>query len=150
MSWHERMRRLTTLAPWTALLLAIGCGGGGDKNPTGPGGGSAELKLASIGRIMLPADAQLEDCALTRFYGGRIELDQQSGHWLIHLDVHDANYGDWGYGDEGQLEVDGTTTWFDSQISGVSYQGTMTGSQVTIMYDWCFNGVPDMQLVFDR
>ena len=39
---------------------------------------------------------------------------------------------------------------FDSQISGSSYQGTVDGGEVTIMYDWCYNGVPDVQLVFDQ
>ena len=39
MRWTEKMRRLTKLSPWTALLVAaVGCGGG-DKSPTGPQGG---------------------------------------------------------------------------------------------------------------
>jgi hypothetical protein len=40
--------------------------------------------------------------------------------------------------------------WFDSQISGTSYAGTVNGTEVKIMYDWCYNGVPDVQLVFAR
>ena len=78
-----------------------------------------------------------------------IRLDQASGQWQIALQVHDAS-GDWGYRDEGQAEVDGETVWFDSQISGTSYAGTVSGTEVKIMYDWCYNGVPDVQLVFAR
>jgi len=123
MSWSERIRGLSALSPWTALLMAaIGCGGG-DKSPTGPGGGGgggdvAELELVRLGLAGLPADAEIEDCTLTRFYGGRITIDNQTGAWEITLQVHDNNYGDWGYRDEGQAEVDGETVWFDSQVSG--------------------------------
>ena len=66
------------------------------------------------------------------------------------LQVRDDNSGDWGYLDKGQIEQDGTTVWFDSQVSEQSYQGTVDGAQVKIMYDWCANGVPDVQLVFQR
>jgi hypothetical protein len=156
MSWSERIRRLSTLSPWTALLMAaLGCGGG-DKNPTGPGGGGggggdvAELELVRLGLVGLPADAQVEDCTLTRFYGGGIAIDQKTGRWEITLQVHDDNYGDWGYRDQGETEVDGNTVWFDSEISGTSHAGTVNGPEVKIMYDWCENGVADVQLVFDR
>jgi hypothetical protein len=150
MSWSERVRRLSTLSPWTALLMAaIGCGGG-DKSPTGPGGGDvAEFELVALGRVGLPADTQLEDCAATRFFGGAIRLDPATGQWQLKLQVHDDS-GDWGYRDEGQAEADGETVWFDSEISGSSYAGTANGSEMTIMYDWCYNGVADVQLVFAR
>ena len=133
----------------SALLLATACGGG-DKNPTGPGGGgAAEYDLVALGRAGLPADAELEDCTLTRFYGGGLRVDA-NGAWQITLQVHDDNYGDWGYRDEGQIEQDGATVWFDSEISGTSHQGTVDGPEIRIMYDWCENGVADVQLVFDR
>jgi hypothetical protein len=150
MWWRESLRHLSKLSPWPALLMvAVGCGGG-DKSPTGPGGGDvAEFELVSLGLAGLPADTQLEDCTATRFYGGAIRLDQASGQWQIALQVHDDS-GDWGYRDEGQAEVDGETVWFDSQISGTSYAGTVSGTEVKIMYDWCYNGVPDVQLVFAR
>jgi hypothetical protein len=151
MWWIENLRRLSKLSPWTALLMAaIGCGGG-DKSPTGPGGDNvAEFELVALGRAGLPADTQLEDCTATRFYGGAIRLDPATGRWQIALQVHDDNSGDWGYRDEGQAEADGETVWFDSQISGTSYAGTVNGTEVKIMYDWCYNGVPDVQLVFAR
>jgi hypothetical protein len=134
------IRRLVplTLLPCAALLLAAGCGGG-DKtptDPTGPTGNTVEFSLVALGRMGLPADAELEECKLTRFYSGDIKLD--------------ANTGDWGYQDHGTAEVDGADVWFDSDMSGASYRGTVSGSDVTIMYDWCFNGVPDVQLVFAR
>jgi hypothetical protein len=52
--------------------------------------------------------------------------------------------------DEGQYEVAGTAVWLESQYSGATFQGTNDGGEVAVMYDWCYNGVPDVQLVFDR
>ena len=149
MHWTEMKRRLASLAGGSALLLAAACGGG-DKNPTGPGGGhdAATYDLVALGRAGLPADAQPEDCTVTRFYGGGLQVNA-NGTWQIKLKVHDDS-GDWGYEDEGRIEQDGTTVWFDSQISGSSYQGTVDGADVAIMYDWCYNGVPDVQLVFEQ
>jgi hypothetical protein len=155
MSWIERIRQLSRLAPTTALLTAIACGGGGDKSPTGPGDPAADntvqFQLVSLGLAGLPADAELEDCKLTRFYGGKIDINPTTGDWQIKLQVHDDS-GDWGYLDKGGSEGNGTTVLFDSQVSGITYQGTVNanGTEVTIMYDWCANGVPDVQLVFDR
>src|SRR5215212_7326312 len=100
MSWIERIRRLTTLGP--ALILMAGCGGG-DKSPTGPtpgpgpDGNSIEFQLVALGFVGLPADAKVEDCIMTRFYSGKIEIDPNSGVWQLRLQVNDDNYGDWGY-----------------------------------------------------
>jgi hypothetical protein len=162
MWWTEKMRRLTKVSPWTALLIAaVGCGGG-DKSPTGPNNpgpgdpgpgqqSSVEFQLAALGFAGLPADAQVEDCQLTRFYGGKIAIDPKSGDWQIDLKVHDDS-GDWHYRDYGGSEGDGTTVFFDSQVSGISYEASVNGNatEIKIMYDWCANGVPDIQLVFDR
>lgn len=147
-SWG--IRRLVTLAPWTALVLAIGCGGG-DKGPTGPGGGQGaeRYELVSLGRMGLPADVALEGCTMTRFYSGRLDV-ADDGTWQIGLEVHDGVDGDWGYLDEGEIDDDGETVWFDSWVSGSSYPGAVDGTEITLMYDWCFDGVPDVQLVFDR
>jgi hypothetical protein len=147
-SW--RIRRLITLAPWTALVLGIGCGSG-DEGPAGPGGGQGaeSYELVSLGRIGLPADVAVEDCTLTRFYGGGLNV-AEDGTWEIRLQVHDDIDGDWGYVDEGQIEDDGETVWFDSWISGSSYPATVNGTEMKLMYDWCYDGVQDVQLVFDR
>jgi hypothetical protein len=148
MSWRERMRRLSTLVPWTALLMAIGCGG--DKSPAGPGAdGPARYELASVGRIGLPADVQPEDCTLTRIYGGQLQLTDD-GDWQLRLQVHDGIDGDWQYGDEGEVDADGAQLWLQSVYSGSTYTGQLDGSAIRIMYDWCYDGVPDLQLVFDR
>jgi hypothetical protein len=145
----ERIRRLSRLVPWPTLLLAAACGGG-DKGPTGPGGGMEPITydLVSLGRMGLPADAQLEDCTVTRFYSGRLQVTDDWS-WQIRLQVHDVD-GDWGYADEGDVEENGGAFWFVSDVSGSAYQGTLDGSEATIMYDWCYDGVPDVQLVFDR
>jgi hypothetical protein len=154
----EKFPRLRTLSPWTLMLIAaVGCGGD-DKGPTGPGDpvpndnpNAIEFQLVALGRVGVPTDAQLEDCGVIRFYGGRIEIDPNSGEWQIHLRVHDQS-GDWGYLDTGWSVGDDATVLFESDVSGVTYEGTVNddGTEVTIMYDWCFDGVPDVQLVFDR
>ena len=159
MWWTEKTRRLTTLSLGTTLLIAaVGCGGG-DKSPTGPDGqgpggdqNAMEFTLAALGRVGLPADAQLEDCQVTRFYGGTIAIEPKTGQWQIDLRVHDDDDGDWAYRDYGESVGNGETVFFDSQISGVRYEGTVDGdaTEIKIMYDWCFDGVPDVQLVFDR
>jgi hypothetical protein len=152
MHWMRIKRGLSILAGGSAaLLLATACGGG-DKNPTGPGnggGGAAQYQLVALGRAGLPADAELEDCILTRFYSGGLAINQD-GSWQIKLKINDGNYGDWAYADNGQIEEDGETVWFDSDITGSSFEGTVDGAEIRIMYDWCENGVPDVQLVFDR
>ena len=149
MHWTEMKRRMVIPAAGSALLLAAACGGG-DKSPTGPGGGdggnTASYKLVALGLAGLPADTQLEDCKETRFYSGALQVSAD-GSWQIKLQVHDDT-GDWGYLDKGQIEEDGTTVWFDSQISDLSYEGTVDGNELDIMYDWCANGVPDVQLRF--
>jgi len=148
MQRSERIRRLIRLVPWPTLLLAAACGG--DKGPTGPGGGDMEqisYDLVSLGRAGLPADAQLEDCLLTRFYSGALKVTDD-GSWQVTLQIHDER-GDWDAEDHGEVEQSGDAFWFVSD-DGSTYQGTLDGSEATIMYDWCWNGVPDVQLVFDR
>jgi hypothetical protein len=148
MQWTEMRRRLIILAAVPTVVLAGACGGG-DKSPTGPGGGDNvdTWELVALGRAGLPADAQLEDCSATRFYSGKLELTDNGG-WRIRLQVHDHS-GDWGYEDEGQYQADGNTGLFKSNISGSTYQATYDGTDLAITYDWCFNGVPDVQLVFE-
>ncbi len=94
MSRSERIRRLVTLAPWTALLLGIGCGDG-SKSPTGPGDeqGADSYELVALGNAALPIDLQIEDCIMTRFYGGELQL-HEDGTWQLALGFYDDNYGD--------------------------------------------------------
>jgi hypothetical protein len=140
------------LAAASAVLLATGCGGGGDKSPTGPGGGNGitgEYELVAVGRNGLPTDVQIEDCIPTRFFEGRLRLEAD-GTWKLGLHLYDDNYGDSGYGDEGQYERDGSTVWLYSVYYDATFEGRVDGGEVSIMYDWCENGVPDLQFVFDR
>jgi hypothetical protein len=147
MQRNERIRRLMRLVPWPTLLLAAACGG--DKGPTGPDGGMQQVSydLVALGRAGLPADAQLEDCLLTRFYSGGLKVTDD-GSWQVTLKIHDER-GDWDAEDHGEVEENGEAFWFVSD-DGSTYQGTLDASEATIMYDWCWNGVPDVQLVFDR
>ena len=159
----ESIRRLRKVLPWTTLLIAaVGCGGD-DKSPTGPtgpgGGGqdpgsptAIEFELVRLGLVGLPADTQFEDCPVTRFYGGKIAIEPKTGQWEINLRVHDDIDGDWPYQDFGGSVGDEESVLFESEISGVTYEGTVNedASEIKIMYDWCFDGVPDVQLVFVR
>jgi hypothetical protein len=143
------LKRCLTMLPAGAALLLAACGGG-DKNPTGPGQGGGEVdtwRMVALGNAGLPTDAEVEDCMLTRFYSGKLEL-RDDGAWRITLQVHDDS-GDWGFQDMGEYGDNGDTGWFQSQISGVTYQATYDGNDLRIMYDWCANGVPDVQLVFE-
>lgn len=138
------------LAAASAVLLATACGGG-DKN-TGPAGGNGvegEYDMVALGRAGLPTDAQVEDCIVTRFYEGGLKLNDD-GTWKIRLHVYDDNYGDSGYEDEGEYERDGSTVWLSSVYYQTTLQGRVDGGEVSIMYDWCENGVPDLQFVFER
>ena len=165
MSGKRNMRRLTWL-PWTTLLIAaIGCGGGGDKSPTGPTGpddpgpnnpgpnnpDAMDFRLVALGRVGVPVEAEIEDCKLTRFKSGKIAIDPKSGEWQVDLQVHDDT-GDWGFRDWGQSLGNGTEVLFESDYSGITYDGTVNGdgTEVTMMYDWCADGVPDVNLVFNR
>lgn len=137
------------LAAASAVLLATACGG--DKN-TGPGGGNGiegEYDLVALGRAGLPTDVQIEDCIPTRFFEGGLKLNDD-GTWKIRLHIYDDNYGDSGYEDEGGYEQEGSTVWLWSVYYEATFQGTVDGGEVSIMYDWCENGVPDLQFVFDR
>jgi hypothetical protein len=50
---------------------------------------------------------------------------------------NDGNYGDLGYGDNGQIEEDGETVWFDSDISGSSLEGTVENPLPLLLFpDW--------------
>jgi hypothetical protein len=85
---------------------------------------------------------QVEDCIVTRFFEGGLKL-YDDGTWKIRLHIYDDNYGDSGYEDEGDV-------WPWSVYYEATFQGTVDDGVVSIMYDWCENGVPDVQLVFDR
>jgi hypothetical protein len=142
------------LAAASAVLLATACGGG-DKSPTGPGNGgddnaiTGEYELVQVGRDGLPTEVQIEDCIPTQFFEGRLRLEAD-GTWKLGLHLYDDNYGDAGYLDEGQYERNGSTVRLYSVYYDATFQARLDDGEVSIMYDWCENGVPDLQFVFDR
>ena len=105
--------------------------------------------LVSLGRVGLPADAQLEDCTMTRFYSGGLQVTDD-GSWQISLQVHDAGRR---LGLPGRRRGRGGRRRVLVRVRRVRLQPTKArsnGAEVSIMYDWCYDGVPDVQLVFDR
>lgn len=146
---RERMRRLTRLVPWPTLLLAAACGGGDDKGPAGPGGEpTVSYELAALGQVGLPANVHIDGCTPTLFKSGYLLLTEDDG-WFLRLEVSDED-GDWGYEDEGEVDEDGAGLWLVSELSGSAYQAAFNGGQASLLYDWCYDGAPDIQLVFDR
>jgi hypothetical protein len=119
MTRSTKTRGLSWLVP-AALLLGAACGGG-DKSPTGPDGpggagqNTIDFQLSSLGLAGLPADVKVEDCALTRFYSGKIDINPTTGEWQLSMQVHDYT-GDWGYKDWGHSEGGTTDVTFDSDV----------------------------------
>jgi hypothetical protein len=149
MHWSDIMRHLSMLAAGPALLLATACGG--DKSPTGPGnnGIAGTYDLVALSGTGLPADVQVEDCGVIRFYNGGLQL-QEDGSWQLQMQVEDAN-GAGPYLDRGVIDQEDGDLWFDSEISGTSYEARHEGGEIRILYDWCYDGAtPDVLLVFDR
>ena len=136
-------RRLIVLTAVPALALAGACSGG-DKGPTGPGGNDKvdTWEMVAVGQAGLPDDAEPEDCSVIRFYSGKLELTDK-GDWRTRMRVHNQG-DDWAYEDEGQYQEDGDTGWFRSTISGSTYQAAYDGADLTITYDWCYDGRPDV------
>ena len=148
MCWTKNRRPGVMLAAVATLLLAA-CGGG-DKSPTGPGGGglAGPYDLIALGQNGLPAVTHVEDCMATQVTSGALRLNGD-GTWEMQLQFQDED-GDNGYEDSGWYADQGSTVWLDSGYSGSSYQATYDGGRLRVMYDFCYNGVPDVEFVFDK
>jgi hypothetical protein len=85
----------------------------------------------------------------SRFHRGELQLDED-GSWEMWIEFSDANYELATSSDDWQFVMEGATIWLASEWSGLTLQATFDGGEVSILYDWCFNGVADVQLVFAR
>ena len=150
MHLFEMKRWRHILAGSALVLAAAGCGG--DKSPTGPGGGGNGLTgtytLARIGLVSLPAYLTIESCMPTRFTDGSLKINDD-GTWAIAVAVQNDD-GDTKLDDDGDYEQEGTALWFDSATFGDSFQGTVEDGVIKMDYDFCSNGQSDIQLVFGR
>ena len=151
MQWTQTKRGLAITT--AVLLLTAGCGG--DKGPTGPGGGGGDgpagaYELVAVDRSQVPAVVQVEDCIPTRFQRGELLLNPD-GTWWLELGFYDDNYQDGATAsDDGAYVQEGSTVWLHSTFSGFTHQARVGGAEVAILYDWCYNGVPDVELVLER
>jgi hypothetical protein len=137
----------------TTAVLALAACGGGDRSPTGPepepgDGVVAELTLARIGFVSLPAYLAIEDCGHTRFTGGGMTF-YDDGSWEFAVAIQN-DFGDTRFDNAGWYEQEGGALWFEDE-DGETFQGTIDEDGViAIDYDYCQNGQTDIQLVFAR
>jgi hypothetical protein len=131
------------LALCSTLVLA-GCGGS-DGN-TGPGGGvGGQYELVGINEDALPESEVIENCSETVFYSGSLSLDGDRFEMQLELDDDEQ---DW-LGDHGTFTRNGNDLHFRSEAWGDQFEGELEGSLVVLYYDYCSNGVADVDLVFE-
>jgi hypothetical protein len=128
-----------------SALVLTGCGG--SDGGTGPGGGlGGQYELVGINEDGLPESEVIEGCDETVFYSGNLRMD--GDNWEMRVDWEDANGESW-TGDHGSFERDGNTLYFRSEAWGDGFEGELEGSLVVLYYDFCTNGVADVDLVFE-
>ncbi len=76
---------------------------------------------------------------------GSLTLDGDSFEMRIETDDEDQNW----LGDHGSFERDGNDLHFWSEAWGDEFEGEVEGSLVVLYYDYCANGVADVDLVFE-
>jgi hypothetical protein len=136
-----------------SLLLATACEGHTD--PTTPGGDGndnegviGEYALASIGKVALGNELQIETCIPVRFTGGDMNV-YENGAWDFTVTITSRN-GTTKFRDWGSYEQAGSALWFSSDEYGDSFEGTFDGAAAKLDYDFCPNGETDIQLVFEK
>jgi len=148
------------LASGAALILAAACGGGGDKNPTGPGGdgggngggngGAGGLagvyQLTEIGQVGVPTDVDLGACSTVTIVDGALRLDDD-GTWQLSLHMTDEN-GQAQLDDEGDFETDGHKLTLHSDTYDDTFTGRVDAGIGTLHYDLCPDGNADVNFVF--
>jgi hypothetical protein len=128
-----------------STLVLTGCGG--SDGGTGPGAGlGGQYELVGINEDGLPESEVIEDCDETLFHAGTLSMN--GGNWEMRVDWEDGNGESW-TGDHGSFERDGNTLYFQSQAWGDDFEGEVEGSLVVLYYDFCTNGVADVDLVFE-
>ena len=104
--------------------------------------------MVGINEDGLPEEEQMEECTSTLFQGGSLALSG-NGTWEFAIDVADEN-GEWTLQDGGRYESDGVDLQFASAAYGDQFEGEIEGDLVVLYYDFCANGVADIDLVFER
>lgn len=130
-------------------LLAAACGGG-DHNPTGPGGGLAGTwTLVGINEDGLP-ESEDYNFGTANFQGGTLRLSQD-GQWEMtinydHLEQNESrqleDYGQYGRNDEDLS--------FASEAYGDHIEGGVDDGYVYMIYDFDGDGAYETEFTFER
>jgi hypothetical protein len=150
MRWFELKRMWRTLPVSAGLVLAVACGGDNDGG-TGPGGGSlsGSYQLVGVDEDGLPEVIQVENCGPARFTSGSMTLDED-GNFELSI-VYDDEEGPDGFQDHGRFQRQGDTDLsFSSVAWGDQFAGEVDGDLVVLYYDFCANGVYDIDFVFEK
>ncbi len=148
MRWLELQRMWRTL-PVAGLLLAGACGGG--DGGTGPGGNglSGTYELVGINEDGVPEQEQVENCLPALFTSGSMVMDED-GNFELSILYQDESGQD-GFQDHGRFRRQGDTDLsFDSEAWGDQFDGEVEGDLVVLYYDFCANGVADIDFVFEK
>ena len=136
----------------SALLLAA-CGGDGNTAP-GDGGDGPDGSLAGIHELIgvndqgLPVTTAPEDCTSTKFWGGKIRLTDD-GSWDIVVDWSDET-GNFQLRDGGDFEQEADTHLLLRSEEGDLYGGIVHDDAIVVTFDFCHDGQPGTDFVFER
>jgi hypothetical protein len=132
------------------LTLLAGACGGGDHNPTGPGGGlGGTWTLVGINEDGLPEDEPY-NFGTASFTGGSLRLSQD-GQWemTISYDHLEANQS-LQLEDYGQYGRQGDDLSFASEAFGDHIDGGIDDGFVYLIYDFDGDGEYETELTFER
>lgn len=150
MRWFELNRVCRGLPVLAALFLAAACGGGDGNGGTGPGGGSlaGSYQLVGINEDGLPEEEQMENCTSSVFTGGSMVLNG-NGTWQFAINWEDET-GAHVLQDGGQFQGQAADLSFASAQYGDQFDGAIEDELVVLYYDFCANGVADIDFVFEK
>jgi hypothetical protein len=140
------LTRVLRIVAVCSALLAGACGGGGD-SVAGPGGGDdgGTYDLVGVNDQGIPAEVQLEICALLEYRGGTLRLSGD-GQWALNVQI--TNQDD--LNDHGQVQQHDDKLTFRSAQFGDTFSGEINGGQVIIDYDFCADGQFDSEFEFEK